>query len=87
MQKVSCFDEQNAAEDEKSCFHIRFDNPSGYGEKLKWLQLHVCQSFGKHFFFFFFFFLLTSLLVQKIQNLIKRTKPYKTGVSFLCQYI
>ena len=29
------FYEKNDAEDEKSCFHIRFDQPSGYGEKKK----------------------------------------------------
>ena len=57
MQKVSCFDEQNAAEDEKSCFHIRFDKPCGYGEKLKRLQLYVWQTFGKHFVLFYLFIL------------------------------
>ena len=85
-QHVSCFDEKNSAEDEKSCFHIRFDKPCGYEEKFKRLHLYVCQTFGNQFvlfiyfciyfffiylFIFFFFFLLTTLLVQKIQNLIK----------------
>ena len=55
----------------ESCFHITFDKPCGYGEKLQRLQLYVYQTFGKHFVLFFF--LLTTLLVQKIQNLIKRT--------------
>ena len=62
-------------------------SPCGYGEKLKRLQIYVCKTFGKHFvlfnfFFFFFFFFFTDNFAGS-----KDTEPYKTDVSFLCQYI
>ena len=59
------------------------------GEKLKRLQLYVCQTFGKHFVLFiylslslllFFFFFADNFIGSK------DTEPYKMDVSFLCQY-
>ena len=38
----------------------------------------MCQTFGKHFVLFFFF-------ADNFTGL-KDTEPYKTDVSFLCQY-
>ena len=48
-----------------------FDKSCDYGEKLKRLQLYVCQTFGKHFSFFADNFTGS-----------KDTEPYKTDVSF-----
>ena len=61
----------------KNCFHRMFDKSCGYGEKLKRLQVYVCQTFGKHFVLFVFADNFTGL---------KDTEPYKTDVSCLCQY-
>ena len=61
----------------KGCFHIKFDKPCGYGEKLKRSQLYVCRTFGEHLFYFFADNFTGS----------KDTEPYKTDVSFLFQYI
>ena len=81
----------------KSCFHIRFDKPCGYGEKLKRLQFYVCQTFGKLFFLFFFFFFVfffffcccsssssSSFFFLFYDNFTgsKDTEPYKRDVSF-----
>ena len=94
-QHVSCFDEKNSAEDEKSCFHIRFDKPCGYEEKFKRLHLYVCQTFGNQFvlfiyfciyfffiylfIFFFFFFFFADNFTGS-----KDTEPYKTRTFLFC---
>ena len=62
----------------KSCFHIRFDKPCGYGDKLKRLQLLCVPDVWETFCFILFVDNFTGS---------KDTEPYKTDVSFLCQYI
>ena len=62
----------------KAVFTLGSINLVAMEKKLKRLQLYVCQTFGKHFVLFFFADNFTGS---------KDREPYKTDVSFLCQYI